>query len=268
MVAERVVKAGNTNTIIQGRLTQNGKKQRANRDGETTLAQKEGNLRRATMRLTWLMNENFRDGDYLVTLDYRKECRPEDAERTHKDFKNFFDRVKRRLKREGIEIPKYIRVIEIGKKGAWHHHFVINEIPVEVIRECWAAGGIHIDPLYTDGNYRRIAEYFVKYSEKTADTGDREIKKLWYPSRGLRKPKVGAERIIRKRNFGQVRVPRGYYLDQESVRAGMSRYDGHEVFSYMVVRLPEKKRSGSGRKGKKAAGAAEPPEKVRKERKR
>lgn len=83
-----------------------------------------------------------------------------------KDFKNFYDRLKRRLKKLGMPPPKYIRVMEVGKKGAWHHHLVMQETDLKLLRECWQQGGIHVDPLYTDGNYRKIAEYFVKYAKR------------------------------------------------------------------------------------------------------
>ncbi len=204
----------------------------------TSEAQRQGNLRRSTVMLTLAMNENFRDGDLMVTLDYRRESRPEDSLRMHRDFRNFWDKVKRRMKKLGLPPPKCIRVVEVGKKGARHHHLIMTEAPLSVLRESWTLGGIHVDPLYTDGNYRRVAEYFVKYAKTTMETENRESKKLWYPSRGLKKPKPGKEREIKSRELGEVRVPKGFYLDRDSVRRGVSLFDGHETFSYLLVRLP------------------------------
>lgn len=247
MVTERRTKAGTTIGVCQYRKAGNHKGKREKKGNETSQAQKEGNLRRATMNLTWLLNTNFRDGDILVTLDYKKENSPKDSERMNKDFTNFYDRLKRRMKKAGKAPPKYIRVVEVGPKGGRHHHFVMQEIELADIRECWKAGGVHVDPLYTDGNYRKIAEYFVKYAKKTMDTEGKLSKKLWYPSRGLKKPKVGKQKDIKSRDIGQVRVPKGYYLDQESVKHGMSRYDGHETFFYILVRIPGYKRRKKGK---------------------
>lgn len=165
-VVEKRIKAGRTVTVLQGQRRTGRKGPREKRKNGTTPAQKEGNLRRATQMLGWLMAENFKDGDLLVTLDYKKENRPEGSDRMQKDFKNFYDRLKRRLKKLGMPPPKYIRVMEVGKKGALHHHLVMQETDLKLLRECWQQGGIHVDPLYTDGNYRKIAEYFVKYAKR------------------------------------------------------------------------------------------------------
>lgn len=32
---------------------------------------------------------------------------------------------------------KYIHVMEIGKKGARHHHLVVNKIDTEILQRCW-----------------------------------------------------------------------------------------------------------------------------------
>lgn len=241
-VIEKRVKAGRTVTVLQSRKAGNHTAPRADKSGVTSLAQKEGNHRRAVNMLTWLMNTNFQDGDLLVTLDYKRELRPKDSERTHKDFKNFYERLKRNLKKKGVPPPKYIRVIEVGSKGARHHHIVMQEVELKALRECWTAGGVDVKPLYTDGNYRQIAEYFVKYSKKTMQTENREVKKLWYPSRGLKKPKIGKPREIKSREIGQIKIPKGFYLDEDSVKAGISQFDGFQVFSYLLVRLPDRKR--------------------------
>ena len=67
-VVERKTKAGRTVTVQQ--YTRPGKHiGKRERKGEgTSPAQKEGNIRRAVMKLTWLMNANFSDGDLLVTV--------------------------------------------------------------------------------------------------------------------------------------------------------------------------------------------------------
>lgn len=252
-VVEKRIKAGRTVTVLQGQRRTGRKGPREKRKNGTTPAQKEGNLRRATQMLGWLMAENFKDGDLLVTLDYKKENRPEGSDRMQKDFKNFYDRLKRRLKKLGMPPPKYIRVMEVGKKGAWHHHLVMQETDLKLLRECWQQGGIHVDPLYTDGNYRKIAEYFVKYAKRTMETEEKETKKLWYPSQRLKKPTIGKPKMIKSRELGQIRIPKGYYLDRDSVRRGISGYDGHETFCYTLVMLPgysRKRKKGGKHHGK------------------
>ncbi len=142
--------------------------------------------------------------------------------------------------------PKYIRVMEVGKKGAWHHHLVMQETDLKLLRECWQQGGIHVDPLYTDGNYRKIAEYFVKYAKGRWRQKKRRRKKALVSVTGIKKPTIGKPKMIKSRELGQIRIPKGYYLDRDSVRRGISGYDGHETFCYTLVMLPDT--AGSGRK--------------------
>ena len=170
----------------------------------------------------------------------------------NKDFTNFYNRLKRKLKKAGLPPPRYIRVVEVGSKGARHHHMLLPYMDLQILRSCWPEGGVHVDPLYTDGNYRAIAEYFVKYSKKTMETEQREMKKLWYPSQGLKHVEPGPAREIKSRKIGEIKVPKGYYLDQDSVRTGISAYDGSETLTYIVVRLPDwppKRKKGGGKSG-------------------
>lgn len=256
MVVEKRTRAGRTITVQQYRKPGRHKGKREKGEGITTQAQKAGNMRRAVLQLTWLMNTNFQDGDYLVTLDYKKEARPRDRERMNKDFTNFWDRLNRRRKKLGLPPAIYIRVMEIGKKGARHHHMMLPQMDVRLIQECWTAGGINIKPLYTDGNYRGVAEYFVKYAKKTMETEGREMKKLWYPSKGLKRAKEGEPKDIKSRELGQIKIPKGFYLDQESVKQGISEFDGYGTCSYILVKIPgwnrgkkKRKKKGGSRSG-------------------
>lgn len=250
-INEKRTKAGRTVTVQQYRKAGNHKGKRAKKGTGTTPAQKEGNFRRAVMMLTWLMNANYQDGDLLVTLDYKREYRPQDSAQMNRDFNNFFARLKRAMAKSGLAPPKYIRVLEVGKRGARHHHLLLpGTVSLPVLQKCWAAGGVNVKPLFTDGNYRAIAEYFVKYSRTTMETEAREMKKLWYPSKGLKKPVPGKPKEIKSRELGQIKVPKGYYLDQDSVKAGISTFDGYETFSYILIRMPDKWKGGSRHGGK------------------
>lgn len=246
MHIEKRTRAGTTITVEQYRKVDAGKGDRETREGGTTKAQRECNLRRAVKRLMWLMNANFRDGDLLVTLDYRKSERPESTERMNKDAVNFLNKVKRRLKKlyGKKAVLKYIRVVEIGSKGARHHHMLLPYMELWILKESWDKGGIDVKPLYSDGNYRKIAEYFVKYARKKENGEETDIRKLWYPSRGLKRVKDGKPKVISSRKVGKVRIPKGWYLDQESVRQGMSEYDGYETFFCVLVKLEKRKKKG------------------------
>lgn len=242
----KTIRAGNTKTFRAYRARPKNKGKRSPKTDPTPEAQKKNNLARATWTLTWLLNENFCDGDLLITLKYQKGKAPEDSEQMNRDARNFLDKINRRYKKLTGKRIRYVRVMEIGKRGARHHHIVMQEVDSRILRECWGKGGIDIKPLYTDGNYRRIAEYFVKYAQTAEEIQRREMKKLWYASKGMKRPKESKGRKMSERKALEIRVPDGYVLDEDSVRRGISQYDGCETLIYLCVRL-ERRRNDKGK---------------------
>lgn len=237
----KTIRAGNTKTFRAYKTRPKIRGKRSPKTEPTPEAQKKNNLARATWTLTWLLNENFRDGDLLVTLKYKKGEAPEEYETMNRDARNFLDKLNRRYKRMTGKRIRYVRVMEIGKRGARHHHVVLQEVESRILRDCWQKGGIDIKPLYTDGNYRRIAEYFVKYAKTGEEAQRREMKKLWYASKGLKRPKESKGRKMSERKALEIRVPDGYVLDEESIRRGTSSYDGFETLIYLCVRMERRK---------------------------
>ena len=67
-------------------------------------------------------------------------------------------------------VLKYVWVPEVGPRGGSHIHIVITAIDLRLIQEIWPHGGMYIEPLRADRNYRKLAEYFIEYSEKTRKT--------------------------------------------------------------------------------------------------
>lgn len=64
---------------------------------------------------------------------------------------------------------KYIHVMEIGKKGARHHHLVVNKIDTEILQRCWykayeGHNRVKVFPLDDSGNYAELASYLIKYT--------------------------------------------------------------------------------------------------------
>lgn len=187
------------------------------------------------------MNANFADGDYLVKLDFARNAVKDSAE-MQKQMVNFIARLKRRFKKEGKEL-KYIYVKEIGSKGGRHVHLMLNKCNIDWIRETWPHGGIHIDPLYSDGQYAKIASYFIKYAAITEQTEGKLVGKRWYASRNLQKPKV-KKMIISAGSFRKnIRIKKGYYLEKDSVVEGVCDLTGYEFFAYTLHKV--KKRKGN-----------------------
>ena len=182
---ERVVKAGKVMEIEKyhcSRYDCKGEKRRK-KENITIEAQHKVNIRQATRTLRWKLNENFVDGDLWVELDYRKELRPNSSTEMQEHMKEFLKLLRKEYALQGLKL-KYVYCKELGPKGAAHIHMVMNNCKdvTTILRRCWKKGGVHIDPLYTDGDYSHIAEYMHKYADKTVETEGKLIGKRHYSS--------------------------------------------------------------------------------------
>lgn len=207
---------------------------REERTKKTSEAQKKVNQRKAAKELRRLMNANFKDGDLLVRLDFNKH--PEiDPEEMQKLTSKAIRKLRAEYSKAGIEF-KYIYVKEIGPRGGRHIHMMMTHCNSEIIRKCWGYGGIHIDPLISNGQYAKIADYFIKYADKTEKTAGEIVGKRWYASRNLTKPKI-TKKIISAKQFKKDAIEKkGYYLDKDSIREGISDITGFEFFSYTLIK--------------------------------
>ena len=95
------------------------------------------------------MQEHHEKNDYFATFTFRVEERPPDMDTAIKLHKDFCDKVRSIYKKHGIKF-KWLRNIEVGTKGAWHIHMVLNRIPDTdiIIREAWPYGKVLTQLLY------------------------------------------------------------------------------------------------------------------------
>ena len=208
---------------------------REKKEKPTSEAQKKVNRRKAERELRRSMNANFEDGDYLVRLDFFKENAPPDGKRMQDLMNKALRKLRAEYKKAG-KVLKYIYVKEIGPRGGRHVHMVMNRCDTELVRKCWPYGGIHIDPLNSNGQYKKIASYFMKYADRTAATEGKLVGKRYYPSRSLKKPVIKKRKIRAQRYREMIKVPEGYVLDKETVISGISELTGYAYFEYSLIR--------------------------------
>lgn len=207
---------------------------RGQRAKETSEAQKKVNQRQASKTLRRILNHNFTDGDLLVRLDFSKN-KPKDSNEMQSLMSKAIRKLRKAYKRLGKEL-KYVYVKEIGSKGGRHVHMVINKCDTDTLRNCWEHGGIHIDPLISNGEYSKIADYFIKYAAKTEETEGELIGKRWYASRNIKKPIV-KKRVISANKFNKkIKDKKGYTVLKDSVRSGFSDITGFEYFTYTLIK--------------------------------
>ena len=202
----------------------------------TSEAQKKVNLRKAEKELRRLMAANFQNGDVLVRLDVRK--RPAGS----KEMQDLTAKAIRKRRTEygkAGKILRYIYVKEVGPRGSRHIHMILGREEMDVLKllvKCWPHGGVHVDPWTTGPNFAKLAAYFAKYAAKTEETEGRLIGKRWNPSQNLKKPVIW-KRVVKSNRFREnITKKKGYVLEPDSVRSGVSGFTGYRYFSYTLIK--------------------------------
>ena len=176
MYYKTTVKAGKTLEVYRSFSKRTGK---AKGTSDRTVSKEEiekNNRRRAIIKLTRVLNANFDKYSCHISLTYRNENRPS-VEQAKKELNNFLRRLRREYKKRGCEL-KYIVVTEYKNKNV-HHHIVINGIKgggtLEVVQNQWRQGYIKCAMLDESGQYRKLAEYLIKETDKTFKEGKAKI---------------------------------------------------------------------------------------------
>lgn len=246
---ERITRAGKT-IEVDRYYTSRWKKKgitRGDKVKPTDEAQKKVNTRKAERTLRLILAENFKDGDYHLNVGYirRKGVEERSREEMRKDADVFLRELRKIYKKAGTPL-KYIHVMEVGKKGARHHHFVINNpgIDTREIQAAWnkaykEQSKIYFAPLDTNGDYSRLAAYLIKYTNQAIGTEGELQGKRYNCSKNLVRPEP-EYRIIKDRNqyYTEPKPIKGYYIDRDSIQVGVhsAEYYGYGFLHYRMVR--------------------------------
>lgn len=183
-------------------------------------------------RIRRTMKANFRENDIWVTLTYRLTNRPHDMDRAKKDIKNFTDGMRAAYKKRGMPF-KWMLHTEIGSKGGVHHHLVINRIQDAdlLIKKNWKKGGAHIDLMYEEGGFRKLANYLAKEPDKK----NKLLESRYSRSRNLKEPIPKIRQM--KRWIEEPKPKKGYYIEKETYHEGVNPITGRRYRSYTMIRL-------------------------------
>ena len=250
---ERVTKAGNT-IEIERYFTSRYKKKGISRGDKvkpTKEEQEKVNTRQAERKLRILINANYGYGDYHLVLDYiRRKGEPDRTpEQMRQDIDVFLRECRKEYRKAGLEF-KYIHVMEIGKKGARHHHLVVNKIDTEILQRCWykayeGHNRVKVFPLDDSGNYAELASYLIKYTGTHKKGTDGALQgKRWNCSKNLVRPEP-EYRIISDREYfkKEPKAIKGYYVDKNSVSMGVHspEYYGYGYLRYTLVKITDRR---------------------------
>ncbi|MBQ9566480.1 MAG: hypothetical protein IJR31_00230 [Lachnospiraceae bacterium] len=237
---EKIIEAGNTIEVSRYYSWRTGRPEgmRRKKLDPTPERIKRANMRRRADRLRQLMNANFNDNDYWsLTLTYRQGEEPETIRGVRDDAADFVKRLRKCAKLFGVE-PRYIYVIGAGIHRR-HVHITVNSLPdMAILTGCWIHGHVSMTKLYSDGQYRDLADYYIKNAMDTNEQEEALGEKpgQWYvPSRNLEKPKETKRLISAKEFRNEPRTRKGYYVEKESIFKGFTE-SGFPLLRYTLIK--------------------------------
>lgn len=210
---------------------------RRQRTKMTSVSQEKVNRKNSEDMLRWLLNTNFGYGDYHIVLNYQHQSgKQKDFDEIKADVKRFIERARKRYIACGKEM-KYIYVFEVGERGARHTHMIVNGIDLKVLQDCWKFGRITCTPLDKSGDYKKLASYLMKYSDKTFRNVGAVMKMRYSRSRNLKLPIIRKTKVKKADSFKKSPVAKkGYQIVSDSVEVGVDIF-GYAFLKYTLVKL-------------------------------
>ena len=247
VIRETCIAGAVIDRCIKASFPRGGKRKK--KEKVTSDAVKKNNDMLALKNLTRLINLNFYPGDLHTTLTYAKELSPEEA---NSELEKWIKRMRREYKKLNKEFY-YIAVTEFKNKRI-HHHVVMNYIDFQVINRQWKMGRIRCTPLDKTRNYRVLAEYLIKETQKTFREPENATKRRWKPSRNLKRPVVKREWVSINQlfqNLDDIKPLKGYEIDRDTLRKYTNPVTKLEHLEYQMVSNEAVPRLSVWRKGKK-----------------
>lgn len=238
MRKRKIIKSKNMTEIYDSLFIKSyqgqGKKPRLPRRKPTAEEVKKNNLRMAKAKLRMLIDNNFREDDYYLTLTFKIELPPEESK---KAIQKFVRDLRKQYKKHEKEL-KYIYIAE--EKGRLHFHMLVNkeiELSTALMRKLWPYG-------FTEIKYYRgaaedailMAEYFTKERNIENESKERIFKRTWVKSNNVQPPEVKVKILKATEWKREVNIPNGYYLDKDSYWEGINNA-GYPFRFYRLIRI-------------------------------
>lgn len=207
------------------------------------------NLWRRKRDLRRLIELNFGEGDWHVTLTCRPEDRPTREEAPQR-IRAFWNKLRAKYKKRGW-ILKVIITCEIGERGATHWHMIVNDMhdgeesTARLIRRLWVWGRVYFSPLDDTGDYGKLAEYIIKESAKRIEREETLEKLSYMSSRNLTRPVEKTEKVRARTWRREPRVPPGWQLVPGTLVNGINKYNGLPYQHYTIRRIKNYENSGN-----------------------
>ena len=243
----------------EGKYGARGEK-RAKRKKPTPEQIKKQNQRNKEKTVARILRANFEEGDLWCTLKYPKGTK-KPIEEVAKDLTGFLGSMRYQYKKRAKPF-KWIYRVEIGKHGGVHIHMVIGRIRGEpdtdkLIQSKWKHGRVNFQNLQGEETYGELAGYITKPPPEELEGQislfhEQDQKKLstYSCSRNLIRPKPERKRYshwtMRKILEEGPKPTPGYYIDKNSIVAGINPYTGMSYYHYMEYKVRKEERGSPG----------------------
>ena len=236
--------AGRTIERIIKMPSGNHKGSRGKRTNATEEAVRKNNDIIAERNLRRKINHNFGKGSAHYTLTYGEYLpTPQEAK---KDLKNFIRRMRTAL---GKKI-KWVAVTEYNNHRI-HHHIIINTANAELVNEKWGKGWVRTSMLDNSGDYKKLANYLIKETQKTFREEDCPVQRRYACSRNLEMPIIKREPVNAYLLFEDPQPIKGYYIDKDSIRRYEHPVTGIEYLEYTEIAIDEPRKYKVWPRGKR-----------------
>lgn len=160
---------------------------RAKREKISLPKQKNLNTENSRRAMRLVFNNNFKAGDYYITLTYSPDKLPANEKEARADLLKFIRKLRALYRRNGKELV-YLYVIEEGaQNGRIHIHIIVNNAGIsrDDIESLWSGGRANVYRLQPDpdGSFNDLADYLMK----NAANAEKHARK-WNCSRNVRHP--------------------------------------------------------------------------------
>lgn len=234
MVKRETIVAGN---IISRRIHSSYERapgERRKRKSNPTVESVAAYNRRASKReLMIKIHHNFKPGDLHVVLTYAGE--EPTKEEAKKEIHNFLRRLRRYFKKRNMEL-KWILATEYENTRI-HHHLIVSQMDTYDLDKLWTAGKARPTHLDSTGDYRALASYLIKETDKTFRQPDAFSKQRFSCSRTVVNPPVKEEDVSSSQLIKDPKPIKGYYIDPDSVYKGVNPVTGIPYLEYIMVTL-------------------------------
>lgn len=209
---------------------------------------------------------NFKPGDLWCTFAYKKGTRKPMRD-FMRDVQRFQNHLRSIYKKKGYEL-KWIRRLEIGKRGGLHAHFIINSIgDTQMVAEAWSkavkdSGRMHFEHIDDEDGYNGLAEYICKEPDEEIQGQmsflvPGEKKKLYSisTSRNLERPEAVKKKIspwkVMRIILGKEELTptEGFAIEKDTVQTGFNRFTHLPYIRYREKRVSDPPEGAAKPKG-------------------